>query len=313
MKLTYFQGIPPNFGDEVNAMMWQHLLPAGFLDEDDTTLFLGVGSILWDFLPKAPRKIVAGSGYGGYTAPPDVHDGSWEVLWLRGPRTADHLRLPRAQAITDAAVLLRAIPLPVPAVVPGDGVCFMPHVDSMARGDWPRVCAMAGITFLDPRAPVDGTLALIRGARLVITEAMHGAIIADALRRPWVGVLPTHTAHRAKWDDWALSLDIALAPVRLGPSNLREGWTRLTGLYATGQRSRLVMDGPLAFPANYAVAERTARQLQRLASGATAQLSSDAAIERATERCLDALDLFVTRTGPRTGPRMRQDELMEAS
>lgn len=298
MKLTYFRGSPPNFGDEVNAMMWQHLLPPGLLDDDESSLFLGVGSILWDFLPKAPRKVVAGSGYGGYTAPPDVHDGTWQVLWLRGPHTADHLRLPRSLAITDAAVLLRAIPVPAPEVLPGDGVAFMPHVDSVARGDWPRVCRMAGITFLDPRAPVEGTLARIRGARLVITEAMHGAIIADALRTPWIGVLPTYTAHRAKWDDWALSLDIPLAPVRLGPSNLREGWTRLTGLYATGQRSRLVMDSKLAFPANHVVADRTARQLQSLARGGAAQLSTDAAIERATERCLSALDGFVReRTG----------------
>ena len=69
MKLTYFRGDTPNFGDEINAIMWPHLLPHGFLDEDDSELFLGAGSILWGHLPKAPRKFVAGSGYGANCRP----------------------------------------------------------------------------------------------------------------------------------------------------------------------------------------------------------------------------------------------------
>ena len=65
MKLTYYAGNPPNFGDEINATMWSHLLPRGFLDEEERELFLGAGSILWDYLPAASRKFVAGSGFGG--------------------------------------------------------------------------------------------------------------------------------------------------------------------------------------------------------------------------------------------------------
>jgi succinoglycan biosynthesis protein ExoV len=36
VKLIYFRHDPPNFGDEVNRILWDRLLPAGFLDEDDS-------------------------------------------------------------------------------------------------------------------------------------------------------------------------------------------------------------------------------------------------------------------------------------
>jgi succinoglycan biosynthesis protein ExoV len=298
MKLTYFQGNPPNFGDELNATMWAHLLPPGLLDDRDDALFLGIGSILWDYLPKAPRKIVAGSGFGGYTSAPDVHDGSWDILWLRGPLTAKALGVDPRLAIADAAVLLRATPLAPPAQ--NVGVAFMPHVESIARGAWAKVCAAAGITFLDPRAPVDDLLAQIRGARLVITEAMHGAIVADALRTPWVPVLPFHPVNRAKWDDWAQSLDIPLASVALRASTLREAWVSRTGLQATGRRSELIFDNLLIQPLNRVAASRAAAALARIAATATPQLSSDIAIARATERALAALNGFVARSADRT-------------
>ena len=101
MKLTYYRGPTPNFGDDLNAFMWPGLLPNGFLDEDESELFLGIGSILWDYLPNQARKYVVGSGYGGYTAPPDIHDGSWDVIFVRGPRTAKILALSPEKAISD--------------------------------------------------------------------------------------------------------------------------------------------------------------------------------------------------------------------
>lgn len=293
MKLSYFKGDPPNFGDELNASLWDHLLPPGVLDGDEGELFLGIGSILWDYWPKAPLKVVAGSGWGGYTAPPDVHDGRWEVLWVRGPRTAAKLGLPASSAITDAAVLLRRAPLPAPR--PGVGAAFMPHVDSLDRGDWAAVCRLAGVTFLDPRAPVEELLALIRGARVVVTEAMHGAIVADALRTPWVGVRPSHPLHRDKWLDWAESLGIGLRPVVLPPSSLLETYTQVTGLRGQGRMSRAALAGPHARPVDGALQHRAARALRQAAEGAEPQLSGDGAIEEATTRSEEALHAFVAR------------------
>jgi succinoglycan biosynthesis protein ExoV len=291
VKLRYFQNTPSNFGDELNAMMWQQLLPAGFLDEDESDLFLGIGSILWNHLPRAPMKHVMGSGFGGYTAPPDVHDGSWNVVWVRGPVTAERLKIDPRLAICDSAILLRATTLPPPAT--GVGTVFMPHFESATRGEWQRACALAGIGYLDPRDGVETLLSQMRGAKLMITEAMHGAIVADALRVPWIGIVPFFPQHRAKWEDWARSLDINLRPAVLPPSNLLETYTLITGKPGKGRLSRALFSARPTAPVNAALVHRAAARLRRLAGTVEPQLSQDAAMARATERSLEALDGFV--------------------
>lgn len=296
MKLTYFRGDAPNFGDELNATMWSCLLPPGILDEDEGELFLGIGSILSDSVPKGPRKVVAGSGWG-YCAPPNVHDGSWEVLWVRGPRTAAALGIDRSLAITDAAVLMCRTQLPVARN--GVGAAFMPHVDSLARGEWEAVCQLAGVTFLDPRAPPQDLLALIRGARVVIAEAMHGAILADALRTPWVAVTPIHPMHRPKWLDWSESLGVDLRPMRLWPSNSREGYTLATKRDGRGRRIRALLDGALMRPVNAGIRHLAAKRLLQVTERVEPQLSRDDAVEDATQRCEEALSGFVRRRGRR--------------
>jgi succinoglycan biosynthesis protein ExoV len=290
MKLVYFENDPPNFGDEVNRILWPHLLPKGFLDDDEDELFFGAGSIL-KARPDLPGlKHVAGSGFGGYSTAPDLSDGSWNVLWLRGPVTAQRLGADPGLAICDSAILLRAIDLPAPH--PGGGIAFMPHFESAVRGDWARVCAEAGITYLDPRADVEDLIARIRGADLILTEAMHGAIIADALRTPFVPLLPIHPSHRMKWTDWAASLGIDLTQTSLPPSNLREAYVGLTGLDGQGARSARLADGWAARPANAVLRHRAARRLQVLARTGVQHLSADHRIEEATERCLERLEAF---------------------
>ena len=291
MKLIYFRGHVPNFGDELNLYLWDRLLPPGFLDENEEELFLGVGSILWDSLPRTARKYVMGSGYAGYTALPDVHDGSWDIVFVRGPETARMLGLPPQKAICDSAILLRALELPA-AAAPCD-VAFMPHYESLDRGLWEEACRVAGIPLIDPRGDVEVIISRIRGARMIITEAMHGAIVADALRTPWVAVKPINPGHHQKWRDWsgALAMEVRFRDLR--PSSLMELYVGLTGGRGdpngrAGKLSRSFW----ARPANKVLVRRAAAQLQRLA-GAEPQLSEDRQVAGATERALDALHAFV--------------------
>ena len=290
MKLTYYRGAVPNFGDELNATMWNHILPAGFLDGDPAELFIGIGSIIQHDYPARARKVVVGAGYGGYTRMPDVHDGSWDIRFVRGPQTAEALGIDPALAIADAAVLLRATPLPKPA--DGIGIAFMPHFESLERGDWAEACRLAGIRLIDPTLPTDEVIAEIRGARLLITEAMHGAIVADALRTPWIAVRTMHAVHRYKWFDWARSLDIDYRPAFLMPSNGREAWAAATGRSGSGPRARRLLGGTAAQPLNAVCHHMAAHSLLRLARQCP-QLSSDAAIERATDLALSAVDRLV--------------------
>lgn len=293
MKLTYFQHDPPNFGDELNRSMWTELLPNGFLDNDPAELFMGIGSILWDDTLGDAVKHVIGSGYGGYTAPPDMQDGSWNVAWVRGPRTAEILKLDPKLAIADAAILLRATTLPAPD--PHGTAAFMPHFDRAPRAPWARICARAGLTYLDPRGDPGGIVSRIRGARLLITEAMHGAIVADALRTPWIAVLPMEVRHRMKWDDWAESLGIVLRAQPLPPATMLELYMAATGLAGKGARSRRVATARPFAPVSAALGYRASRLLRRIAERVEPQLSDDTAITRATERCMEALDHFVAK------------------
>ncbi|MEE9428819.1 MAG: polysaccharide pyruvyl transferase family protein [Paracoccaceae bacterium] len=290
MKLTYFQGSPPNFGDELNATMWHHILPKGFFDEDPSTLFIGIGSVIEPKYPAEARKVVLGSGYGGYTVKPDVKDGMWDIRFVRGPQTAQVLGLDPKLAIADSAVLLRETPLPKPAT--NIGVAFMPHYESIERGNWQAACDLAGIRFIDPTHDTDKIISEILGADLLITEAMHGAIVADAMRTPWIGLRTIHKLHRFKWFDWAGALNIDYRPVFMFPSNCRETWALTTGRSGSGPRAKTVLGGKLASPMNFALQHMAARRLQAI-SKLDPQLSSDQNIERVTTRAMEAVDEFV--------------------
>jgi len=101
-------------------------------------------------------------------------------------------------------------------------VSFMPHWGSLGRGQWQLACELAGIHFVDPQWPVEEVVDAIESSDMVIAEAMHFAIVSDALRVPWVPVLPFHRSHWMKWHDWAEPLGINLKHRALFPSTLRE-------------------------------------------------------------------------------------------
>lgn len=296
MKLTYFKCKVSNFGDDLNAYLWPKLMGPDFFDDDDTELFVGIGSILYDTYPVSSIKHVFGSGYGGYTAPPDIRDGSWRIAFLRGPRTAAILGAGLEKVVTDGAILLRLAHLPPPGRE--TGIVFIPHFHSLDRGNWLEVCALAGVRFVDPTASVETVLDEIRGASKVICESMHGAIVADALRVPWVAVKPIAHEHHFKWLDWADSLDIPLRQHALRPSTVREAWSSLTGGQGWGRASRRLGESRAAAPMNRAFKHIAARGLQRVAAEEP-QLSGDAEILRATERAAEAVDAL-RKTGRRS-------------
>lgn len=287
MKLTYYRGSVPNFGDELNTYVWPALLPRDFLDDEDHELFVGIGSIIGAHLPPGARKIVMGSGYGGYMGIPDLNDGTWDVRFVRGPLTAERFGLPPDKVICDSAVLLRAIELPAPAR--DVGVAFMPHFESLERGLWKEACMLAGITLIDPTAPVESVLAKLKAAKVLVTEAMHGAIVADALRTPWVGVRPIVRDHHMKWQDWARALDIELRVHQLWPTNLLELHVGMTGRGGGLGRAGRLSHSRLGYLPNKMLTHLAARRLSDLAR-VEPQLSSDRAIIDVTDRALSAVD-----------------------
>jgi succinoglycan biosynthesis protein ExoV len=288
MKLTFYKGDIPNFGDDLNNIIWDALLAPGFLDDNEDELFLGVGSILWDSYPKKANKIVMGSGFGGYTGIPNLHEGNWDVAFVRGPRTAKALNLDPKLAITDAAILTRFMNLPAQAKK--YKVSFMPHWQSISRGNWQSVCEQAGINYIDPTDPnVMHSLQSIQQTELLITEAMHGAILADTLRVPWLALEPIFPLHRNKWFDWSESMLIDLKFNTAPSSSIKDLWAHKTGKRGLGKRSKQ-LGSLLSFTDSYFI-DRAAEKLLMLAKN-HGQMSKEHIFKEKSEMALEKLSQY---------------------
>lgn len=212
MYLEYSHTPGGNFGDDLNAWLWPKLMPE-CLDETDGTAFVGIGTLLdrrrvQRSLYKASRIVVFSSG-AGFSAPPEIDD-HWHIYCVRGPCTAEKLGLSPDKALVDGAFLLRCVDLPRAANF--YKVSFMPHHGSEELIDWSDICRRAGIHFISPKQPVDTILAELQGTETLITEAMHGAIAADALRIPWVPVRYSPKFMMEKWLDFAGALGVDISP-----------------------------------------------------------------------------------------------------
>lgn len=295
MKLFAYKGKVPNFGDELNFWLWDRLLP-DFFDEDGSEIFLGIGSVLHERFGADVKKVVFGSGYGGYGAVPKP-DSTWKIYFVRGKETAKVLGVAPSLGIGDAGILVRSCWDPA-AFPKRYEVSFMPHFESAMYGNWEAVCRKASVHFLDPRLPVEQVLQEMSQSRLVISEAMHGAIIADALRVPWRAIRPLEPANREKWQDWASALDVQIEFSNLHPSNLAE---MLGGMlrWNEGLRKNVVfrhraldqITGQFIFP--------QAAQCLRVASQQRGQLSGEENIVSAHKRMLEQLELLKDDFGKR--------------
>jgi succinoglycan biosynthesis protein ExoV len=210
MKLHYAKLHGGNFGDDLNPWMWSRLLP-GVLNDDNSEVFVGIGTVLNHLLNHSRGKIVFGTGTG-YGDPPKI-DERWRIYCVRGPLTARKLGLEPMLAIADAAYLLRVLQLR--AVEKKYKVSFVPHHASLPDVDWHGLCAQAGLHCISPALSVDEFLPQLMASELVIAEAMHGAIVADAFRIPWIPVRYGYRSFDFKWHDWCNSVGLNYEPIDL--------------------------------------------------------------------------------------------------
>ncbi len=286
MRLYYYKTATLNFGDDLNEHLWPRLLP-GLLTghyinvappppgtTDRSPLFIGIGTLLNELVPEEPQKIVFGAGFGYGTRP--RLDEKWHFYCVRGPLTAQTLGLDPALAITDPAVLVRTLDLPRPDKA--YRFAFMPHHSIHAQtgrsGFIAEVCGEIGVAYIDPGWDVDRVLQELLKTEILICEAMHGAIVADALRVPWIAVSMDPSFFPLKWQDWTRSLNIPLKTRRLPV--LWKPRTRLNRVSMLFKK--------LAFQA----------RLQTIMRMAAPTLSRDSEIETATDRLLERLDCFKT-------------------
>ncbi|MEZ5529336.1 MAG: polysaccharide pyruvyl transferase family protein [Porticoccaceae bacterium] len=223
MKLCYYHDSEGNFGDDLNAWLWPRVLPdffdgtcrhgQEFFEENnkESGLFYGIGTILDQRIPPAPTKFVAGSGVG-YFSPPQL-DKSYRIYFVRGPKSAAKLGIDASLSITDPAILLRKF---LPQAPCTHKVSLMMHCDTAKSGYWEQIAGELGIHYIDPRStdPIAVIQQLI-ASEYVITESLHGAIIADAYGIPWVSINSMPHINAFKWHDWCASVGLSYEPTNL--------------------------------------------------------------------------------------------------
>lgn len=205
----------PNFGDDLNTLLWPALLPGAF-EDDPATGFVGIGTIIGMPCGAVRRLHVFSAGIGN--DPPGAWAGKDITWWcVRGPLSARWLGLPPDRALTDGAILAPgSAGLPAAATGAG-GVAVIPHWHTLDHPGWPAAVAEAGFALVDPRAPPAAVIGRIAAAGLVLTESLHGAILADALGIPWVAFATSGNFAVTKWADWTLSVGCDLAVTALPP------------------------------------------------------------------------------------------------
>ncbi|MDB9529337.1 polysaccharide pyruvyl transferase family protein [Oscillatoria sp. CS-180] len=238
MKLFHYlrkDGIE-NFGDRLNLWLWPKLMPNLFNRHDQIT-FVGIGTLLNHRLPQrldTEKVVIMGTGVG-YGQPLEFLPEGWTVYCVRGPLSARHLGLPIEKAIADGAVLLaQCVQRQQTKKFP---VSVMPHIHhAVAAGDiWKTICQALNWGYVDPRWPVETVLSAIDGTELLLAEAMHGAIAADALRVPWMPIQTSPRILNFKWQDWCASIGVAYKPQYLPPLS------RQYPPYTKGKHPRITM------------------------------------------------------------------------
>lgn len=220
----FFYRSTTNFGDHMNSWIWEEVAPEIVADRDDGIRLVGIGSLLSRNLDLVKgEKVVFGTG-SGYSTPPTAEQASrWKIYCVRGPLTAKLLGLAPDKAVTDAAWLVNQVPRFANLSTRRRGTVFVPHWTSSSYGDWGTVCKRCDIEYVDPFLDCERVFSHIANAELAIVESLHGAIMADYYRTPWIAVSSPERVLTFKWLDWCQSLGLEYRPYVLPPSDVVDG------------------------------------------------------------------------------------------
>ncbi len=206
MILSYYKG--NNFGDALNPLVFNHHFP-DFFNHDESSMFLGIGSILGFIKPseKAKKIIVFTSGFAYDSIPKP--DQRYDIRCVRGPMTAEVLKINPKLAVTDGALLLRNIAQLAEEPSKKYKYCYVPHHISESMFDrWKPLFRETGIEFVSPAQDPLTVIRKIRESEFVLAEAMHAAIVADTFRVPWIPVKMFGHINNFKWQDWFHSMEL---------------------------------------------------------------------------------------------------------
>lgn len=218
---------PGNFGDDLNSSIVPHYLGLKdneyeelFLDDvrakeelnDNDVVLISIGTILNKQIPVKGRKIIIGAGTGYGELP--YFDSLYTINFVRGPKTAEQIGS-NCQYITDPGILTAEFYHNLKDEnVNRERIGYIPH-HGCASQEWSKLCDKLGLYYIDPRREPEAVISDIASCNKIITEAMHGAIVADAFRVPWVATYSAEKINHFKWEDWCESMHLTYKPFQL--------------------------------------------------------------------------------------------------
>jgi pyruvyltransferase len=167
----------PNFGDDINPSFFRAVAgrPVRFAVNRRGPHILGAGSILEK---STSESVVCGAGF--LQPPARAMPRPAAVVAVRGERSLAAAGLPDTTLLGDPLVLLDAL---VPPVVKRHRHGLVPHVDSVRR--W-REAVRGRSLLIHPGGDPWKVVEAIASCEVVLSQSLHGLIVADVFERPSV-------------------------------------------------------------------------------------------------------------------------------
>lgn len=221
MTLVYYDsfsknGETRNFGDDLNPWLLSQIFGSRLIQSKEICI-IGVGTLLNERLNNRvdsyERKIVFTSGVGYGRDLPAI-DNSWDISCVRGPVSASSHIAFSGKGITDGALFIALFY--ESSTNKTNAPVYIPHIHThrSSGSALKKACAYHGVDYLSPSVEHENFVHAVNNSRFAICEAMHGAILADTLRTPWVAVRTKNT-HEFKWRDWCASMEVEYSPLNI--------------------------------------------------------------------------------------------------
>lgn len=169
----------PNFGDDLNPLLYEGLSGTRLRLATDRHAphFLGMGSIL---AQATESSIVLGAGL----IKPATVKQPLKVVSVRGELTRQHLGITDDLPLGDPMVLVSRLMSPDR----GDDIGFIPHVSELPAI---RERVPANVRLIDVRRQPDEVVREIGRCGIVLSQSLHGLIVADAFEIPNIWIAPS--------------------------------------------------------------------------------------------------------------------------
>jgi len=299
MKLAHYQS-KPNYGDALNPFLAPRVF-GNIFDDDDRVQMLFIGTMIRREA-RCDREIIIGAGAGYQRGQHVMKDRT--VFCVRGPLTCKTLGIDTELAAIDPAITLsRYVPAGSPA-----GPSFMPHhhSHSLAEKHLRRACGEVGLDYISPLDDVETVTRQISASSVLITEALHGSVVAESYGVPWIPVIFSSKVLEVKWKEFCLTIGNEYRPIEIGTNVSFDGKVKLGSRikYSLGKLGiapkryrylpvkRLTADRLLAFE----------RKLKDLIRSRPAAISNRSVAQTSIRKLDDAIDRFLnSRAAAATG------------